>query len=124
MSQQRIDVWVWAARLAKTRSQATAACKAGRVKINGDTAKPAHSVKIGDLVRVTIGSSYKLYSVTGFAEKRGSAAAAATLFTDLTPPPPPKTERAIPVIRERGAGRPSKKERRQLDRLRGFTRDT
>lgn len=117
-----MDQWVWAARLAKTRSQATAACKAGHVKLNDTTAKPSQPVKIGDTVRVTIGQSYKLYRVVGFATKRGSAAEAAQLFTDLTPPPLPKAERQLAIVRERGAGRPSKKERRDLDKLRGFTR--
>lgn len=118
----RIDVWVWAARLAKTRSQATAACKAGHVKLNDATAKPAQPVKIGDTVRVTLPHGQKIYRVAGFATKRGSAAEAAGLFTDLTPPPLPRAERAAPVLRERGSGRPSKKERRQLDSLRGFVR--
>lgn len=117
-----MDQWVWAARLAKTRSQATAACKAGHVKVNDATAKPSHLVKIGDTVRVTIGQGYKLYRVTGFATKRSSAAEAAQLFADLTPPPLPKAERQLAIVRERGAGRPSKKERRELDKLRGFIR--
>lgn len=122
MSAVRADQWVWAARLAKTRSQATAACKAGHVKINGCTAKPGQPVKIGDTVRVTLAKGYKIYRVVGFATKRGSAAAARGLFEDITPPPPPKTERQLEIVRERGAGRPSKKERRELDKLRGFAR--
>ncbi|MBT1018679.1 RNA-binding S4 domain-containing protein [Canibacter sp. lx-72] len=122
MSGIRVDVWIWAARLAKTRSRATAACKAGHVRINGVTAKPAQHVTVGDRVRVTIGDTFKLYEVIGFASKRGSATEVAKLFTDLTPSAPSKAERAAPVLRDAGAGRPSKKERRQLDRLRGFVR--
>ncbi|WP_167143859.1 RNA-binding S4 domain-containing protein [Canibacter zhoujuaniae] len=122
MSGVRVDVWVWAARLAKTRSQATAACKAGHIKVNGATAKPAHNLKLGDTVRSTLYSVERIYRVEAFATKRGSAAEAAALFTDLTPKLPPKPERPAEIVRERGAGRPSKRERRQLDALRGFVR--
>ncbi len=118
----RVDVWVWAARLAKTRSQATAACKAGHIKVNGQTAKPAQQLKIGDTVLSTQHSTQRIYRVTGFASKRGSASEAAELFQDLTPPPLPKEERPAAVVRDRGAGRPSKRERRKLDELRGFKR--
>lgn len=122
MSGVRVDVWVWAARLAKTRSQATAACKAGHIKVNGQTAKPAQQLKIGDTVLSTQHSTQRIYRVTGFASKRGSALEAAELFQDLTPPPLPKEERPAAVVRDRGAGRPSKRERRKLDELRGFKR--
>lgn len=115
----RVDAWVWAVRLAKTRSQATAAVKAGHVRVNDAPAKPAQPVHIGDLVRVRLHSFEKIYRVTGLATKRGSATEAATLYEDLTPPPPPKVERAAPVIRDRGAGRPTKRDRREIDRLRG-----
>ena len=123
MSAVRVDSWVWAVRLAKTRSQATTACKAGHVYINGVSAKPAQQVRIGDTVRVRLHGHERIYQVTGLATKRGSATEAAKYFTDLTPPPPPKVERAAPVLRDRGAGRPSKRERRQLDSLRGFRRE-
>lgn len=115
----RIDAWVWAARLAKTRSQATAACKAGHVRVNDATAKPAQAVAIGDTVRVRLHGFEKIYRVTGLAVRRGSATEAAKLFEDLTPPPPPKVERPADVVRDRGAGRPTKRDRREIDRLRG-----
>ncbi len=115
----RVDAWVWAVRLAKTRSQATAAVKAGHVRVNDVAAKPAQPVNIGDVVRVRLHGFEKIYRVTGLATKRGSATEAATLYEDLTPPPPPKVERAAPVIRDRGAGRPTKRDRREIDRLRG-----
>lgn len=115
----RIDAWVWAARLAKTRSQATAACKAGHVRVNDATAKPAQAVAIGDTVRARLHGFEKIYRVTGLAVRRGSATEAAKLFEDLTPPPPPKVERPADVVRDRGAGRPTKRDRREIDRLRG-----
>lgn len=117
----RVDAWVWAARLAKTRSQATAACKAGHVRVNDSTAKPAQAVDVGDIVRVRLHGFEKTYRVTGLGTRRGSAEEAAKLFEDLTPPPPPRVERPTDVMRERGAGRPTKRDRREIDRLRGRT---
>lgn len=115
----RVDAWVWAVRLAKTRSQATAACKAGHVRVNDASAKPAQPVGIGDVVRVRLHGFERIYRVTGLATRRGSPAEAAALFEDLTPPPPPRVERPAAVVRERGAGRPTKRDRREIDRLRG-----
>lgn len=117
-----MDSWVWAVRLAKTRSQATAACRAGHVRVNDATAKAAQPVRIGDVVRVRLHSVDRIYRVTGLAIRRGSATEAAQYFEDLTPPPPPRVERPTAVIRDRGAGRPTKRDRREIDRLRG--RDT
>jgi ribosome-associated heat shock protein Hsp15 len=122
MAGVRIDSWVWAVRLAKTRSQATRACKAGHIHLNGASAKPAQTVHIGDTVRARLHEHERIYRVVGLATRRGSATDAAQYFEDLTPPPPPKVERAAPVVRDPGAGRPTKRERRQLDRLRGFQR--
>lgn len=119
----RVDSWVWAVRLAKTRSQATVACRAGHVRVNGQTAKASQSVNIGDEVRVRLHGFDRVYRVTGLATKRGSATEAAQYFEDLTPPSPARTERPAPVLRERGAGRPTKRERREIDRLRGRTDD-
>ena len=119
MESVRIDSWVWAVRLAKTRSQATAACRAGHVRVNGQAAKAAMPVRVGDEVRVRLHGFDRIYRVTGLATKRGSAAEAAKHFEDLTPPPPPRLERPAAILRDPGAGRPSKRERRELDRLRG-----
>lgn len=115
----RVDAWVWAVRLAKTRSQATAAVKAGHVRVNDAPAKPAQAVSIDDIVRVRLHGFEKIYRVTGLATKRGSATEAALLYEDLSPPPPPKAERPATVLRDRGAGRPTKRDRREIDRLRG-----
>lgn len=121
MESVRVDSWVWAARLAKTRSQATAACRAGHVRVNGAPAKAAQSVRVGDEVRVRLHGFDRVYKVTGLATRRGSAVEAAKHFEDLTPPPPPRVERPAAIIRDRGAGRPTKRERRDIDRLRGRT---
>lgn len=114
----RVDAWIWAVRLAKTRSQATAAVKAGHVRVNDTPVKPSQQVSPGDIVRVRLHGFEKIYRVAGLASRRGSAAEAAVLFEDLTPPPPPRVERPGDVTRERGAGRPTKRDRREIDRLR------
>lgn len=119
METVRIDSWIWAVRLAKTRSQATAACRAGHVRVNDEPAKAAQKVSVGDVVRVRLHGFEKIYRVVGLALRRGSAAEAALLFEDLTPPAPPRVERPAAVIRDRGAGRPTKRDRREIDRLRG-----
>ncbi|QZY51006.1 RNA-binding S4 domain-containing protein [Leucobacter tenebrionis] len=115
----RADTWVWGVRLAKTRSQATAACRAGHVRVNDAPAKASQPVRIGDVVRVRLHGFDRIYRVTGLPMRRGSAAEAAKHFEDLTPPPPPRVERPAMVVRDRGAGRPTKRERREIDRLRG-----
>lgn len=115
----RVDSWVWAVRLAKTRSQATAACRAGHVRVNGAPAKAATPVRVGDEVRTRLHEIERIYKVTGLAVRRGSATEAAKHYEDLTPPPPPRVERPATVYRDPGAGRPTKRDRRQLDKLRG-----
>lgn len=115
----RVDAWVWAVRLAKTRSQATTACRAGHVRVNDQAAKAAHPVRVGDEVRVRLHGFDRVYRVTGLATRRGSATEAAKHFEDLTPPPLPRVERPAAVFRDPGAGRPTKRERREIDRLRG-----
>ncbi|MBO1804454.1 RNA-binding S4 domain-containing protein [Leucobacter ruminantium] len=115
----RLDSWVWAVRLAKTRSQATAACRAGHIRVNGKPAKAAQAVRIGDEVRSRLHEQERVYRVTGLATRRGSATEAAKHYEDLTPPPPPRVERPAAVVRDRGAGRPTKKDRRDLEKLFG-----
>lgn len=115
----RADVWVWAVRMYPTRSSATAACRAGHVRVNGDRAKAAQPVRIGDEVRVRRGGVERTLIVRGLLTKRVSAPLAAEAVTDLTPPPPPRVERPGVARRDPGAGRPTKRDRRELDRLRG-----
>jgi ribosome-associated heat shock protein Hsp15 len=118
----RVDAWLWAIRIVKTRSAATTACKAGHVSVNDERAKPAQSVRIGDVVRVRMEGAERIVQVAGLIVKRVGAAVAAENYLDLTPPPPPKEERVLTVSRDRGAGRPTKRDRRSIDRL--MHRDT
>lgn len=113
-----MDRWLWAVRLTKTRPDAAAACRAGHVRVNGRPAKPATAVVPGDEVRARVGTGTRIVEVVRVIQKRVGAADAATCFIDRTPAPPP--EAAMPVARrDRGAGRPTKRERRVLDRFRG-----
>lgn len=119
MDSTRIDKWVWAVRLYKTRSDATEACKGGHVKINGTTAKPAAPVKVGDRVTAHVHDRDRDLEVVRIIEKRVGAPLAAECVVDHSPPPPPREEYVPPLFtRERGAGRPSKRDRREIDRLR------
>jgi len=116
----RVDKWLWAARVFKTRSLAGAACDGGKVDINDEVAKPARRVRIGDLIAVTLPRGRRrILKVAGVDDQRGSAAVAKALFEDLTPPEPPRPLQAPPPRREAGAGRPTKRERRAIERLRG-----
>jgi ribosome-associated heat shock protein Hsp15 len=117
MTEVRLDKWLWAARCYKTRSIAADACDAGHVKLNGQSAKPAKSVRVGDRVEARTEGGLRVFEVIALAERRGPAEQARTLYVDHSPPPPP---REVPAVtRERGAGRPSKREHRQIEKLRG-----
>ena len=111
-----MDRWVWAVRLYKTRSMATDACKGGHVKVNGRAAKPATVVRVGDRVSAFVGRE-RVLEVVKVIDVRVGAPLAAECVIDLSPLPPPKEEMA-PWPVGAGAGRPTKRDRRQLDRLR------
>jgi len=115
----RVDRWVWAVRLTRTRALAAAACRAGHVKVNGERAKPATPIRVGDEVRVRVEGLERIVDVGRIIEKRVGAAVAAECLVDRTPPPPPPVEVPGGAVRDRGAGRPTKRERRQIERLRG-----
>jgi len=115
----RLDRWLWAARCFRTRSLASAACSAGHVKLNGTSAKASKMVRPGDHIVIRTSRGDRLLDVAGLSERRGPASVARELYIDKTPPPPPKEEKPAEVIRDRGLGRPSKRDRRKLDRLRG-----
>ena len=115
----RIDKWLWAARMFKSRSQATEACDGGKVHVGGQSAKPHKLVRIGDLLAITTEAGKRELRVLALADRRGPFEVARQLYEDLTPPPPPRTAReAPPMWRERGSGRPTKRDRRQLERIR------
>lgn len=119
VSSARVDSWIWAVRLVKTRSLATAACRAGHVRVNGERVKAAQPVHVGDEIRYREAGFDRIVVVGALLTKRVSATVAAASFTDLTPPPIPREERPSAPVRDRGAGRPTKRERRDLERLRG-----
>ncbi|WP_026556734.1 RNA-binding S4 domain-containing protein [Arthrobacter sp. 35W] len=114
----RVDAWLWAIRVYKTRSAATAACRAGHVRLNDKPAKAAQSVVSGDTIRVRESGWERILEVRVLIAKRVGAEAAARCFTDHTPPRPVLPALGLPQ-RDRGAGRPTKKDRREMDRLRG-----
>jgi len=115
----RVDAWTWAVRVYPTRSAAADACRGGHVRVNDTRVKPAHVVKIGDTVRAMTPGGERVLVVTGLISKRVSATLAAENYQDHSPPPPPREERPAPIVRERGAGRPTKRDRRRIERLRG-----
>jgi ribosome-associated heat shock protein Hsp15 len=114
----RIDRWLVAARVFKTRGLAQRACDGGKVKLTGSNVKPSHWVKCGDEVRAEVPRGSLVLIVRELSEKRLGPPQAKLLYDDRSPPPPPKEERPI-AVRERGAGRPTKADRRAIDRLLG-----
>lgn len=113
----RVDQWLWAVRLYKTRSAATEACRGGHVRINGSVAKPASHVRPGDRVGTYVHGRERVLEVVEPVTKRLGAALAADCYLDHSPPPPDPGEKAF--TRPSGSGRPTKRDRRRLDRLRG-----
>lgn len=115
----RVDSWLWAVRVFKTRSLATAACRSGHVRVNGDRAKAAHPLKTGDEVRVRISGFDRVLIVRETLSRRVAATVAVESYLDTSPPLPTPEETALLPHRDRGAGRPTKRERRELDKLLG-----
>lgn len=124
MERVRVDKWLWAARFFKTRTLATEAVSGGKVHINGTRAKPSKDVQVGDTIELTVAQTPWEVEVTGLADRRGSAAIAATLYTET----PESAERrrvlsvqrrvAPPVGADMGE-RPTKRDRRRLEDLTG-----
>jgi ribosome-associated heat shock protein Hsp15 len=119
----RIDKYLWAIRLFKTRSLATDACKAGRVKFNGQNLKPSAIVKVGDVYQVSKGIEKKIIEVVELSYNRTDSPTALKKYKDLTPKEETQAFKSVffaPVLkRDRGAGRPTKKDRRETDDLIG-----
>ena len=117
----RIDKYLWAIRAFKTRTLATEACKAGRVKLAGQSLKPSHVVKIGETYTVQKGADRRIIKVSGLLEKRVDAKTAVGFYEDLTPVEETQRFKSMfhaPLLqRERGAGRPTKRDRREIDDL-------
>lgn len=115
----RVDAWLWAIRVYKTRSAATTACRAGHVRVNGERAKAAQPVRPGDELRVRIQGFDRILVVRKTIAKRVGAALVAEAAEDRTPPPPPRESMPFVPVRDRGAGRPTKRDRREIEKLRG-----
>jgi ribosome-associated heat shock protein Hsp15 len=117
----RIDKYLWAIRAFKTRTLASDACKAGRVKLDSNNIKPSHEVKIGEVYQVSKGIERKVIKVTGLLENRVDAKTAVYFYEDITPVEQTMAFKSMfqaPVLkRDRGAGRPTKKDRREIDGL-------
>ena len=122
MTEVRVDRWLWAARLFKTRGAATEAVLGGRVHVNGVRVKPAKGVRAGDRLEVTVAGARRELVVLDVAEKRGPAAVAATLYEE-TPESKARREALATQIRSMpsgdwDSGRPTKRDRREIDRFR------
>lgn len=124
--QIRIDTWLWAVRMFKSRSLASDAVKGGKVKLNENNVKPSHGVKIGEVYHITISPQVKkIIEVTGLIDKRGNFETAKKNYADHSPPPEKtsKEEKAfftMNVKQEKGTGRPTKKNRRKLNKEGGW----
>ena len=117
----RMDKWLWAARLFKTRSLAADAIKGGKVKIDGNPIKPSREVKEGDVIQVQIDQLHKVVQVKTVIKNRVSAKQVPEVYNDLTPKEEYERIEFMHAYkaewRERGAGRPTKKERRMIERM-------
>jgi ribosome-associated heat shock protein Hsp15 len=113
----RVDKWVWAIRLYKTRSDATDACRGGHLEVNGATAKPATTVAVGDRVTARVHGVRREVEVVRVIDKRVGAPVAATCYLDHTPVPTEQDRIAV-AERDRGTGRPTKRDRREIARWR------
>ena len=110
-----------AVRLVKTRSMGATACRGGHVRVNGERVKPAYAVRVGDEVRIRHDGQERIVVVKRLIRKRVGAPVAIQCYVDNSPPPPPREAIAPAGIRDRGTGRPTKRDRREMERLRGLT---
>ena len=118
MDRQRIDKWLWHARVVRTRTAATALVTGGCLRLNGQKIDaPSRAVRAGDVVTVALDRTVRVLKVLSFAERRGPPAAAQVLYEDLSQPQPPVAAMATVGARDPGAGRPTKRERRALERI-------
>jgi ribosome-associated heat shock protein Hsp15 len=112
----RIDRWLCAVRLVKTRPLATGLCEGGHVLVNGFPAKPSTKVRAGDRIEAFIADRRRIVEVVRPIESRVGAAVAATCYVDHSPPVVPEARQGTVIVR--GEGRPSKRLRREFERLR------
>lgn len=115
----RVDKWLWAVRIFKTRSQAAEACKKGHVSMGNSTLKPSRTISVGNIIQVRKAPITRSFKVLALTEKRMSAKLAVDFVEDITPPEETEIlemqKNMRWISRDRGAGRPTKKDRRELD---------
>ncbi|QUS55375.1 RNA-binding S4 domain-containing protein [Pseudovibrio brasiliensis] len=117
----RIDKWLWYARITKSRTLAQKLAVSGHVRLNKEKVSAAKAaVKPGDVLTITMPRRLLILKVLKLGTRRGPAPEAQLLYEDMSPPPPPKETQAPVARREAGSGRPTKKDRRQIARIRGF----
>jgi ribosome-associated heat shock protein Hsp15 len=116
MDTVRVDRWLCAARIYASRSQATDACSAGYVTLNGAAIRPSHVVRVGDELSAHAPRGLVIMKILKLADKRLGPPLARELYEDHSPPPPPRED--LFPMRDRGAGRPTKQERRRMERVR------
>ncbi|KKJ78019.1 hypothetical protein WH95_06350 [Kiloniella litopenaei] len=119
----RIDKWLWYARFFKTRSIASTVCNGGRVRIGGKAvSKASQLIKPDDVLTFTQGANIRVVKILALGSRRGPAPEARELYEDLAPIDNQKSPKAVPIgntaVRDMGAGRPTKKDRRDIDKLR------
>ncbi len=116
---QRLDKWLWFARVSKSRTLAAGLVEDGKVRVNRTrTTKPSQAIRPGDVLTIALRGHVQVLKVTAPGTRRGPAAEARGLYEDLTPPAVPAPARPAPSgVRDQGSGRPTKRERRQIDRL-------
>jgi ribosome-associated heat shock protein Hsp15 len=118
LDRQRIDKWLWHTRVVRTRSAAAELVSSGLVRLNGErVTAPSRLVRADDVITVALDRQVRIMKVVGFTERRGGAEAGRVLYADLTPLPPPRDESLKVAAREPGSGRPTKRDRRVIDRL-------
>ena len=116
----RLDKWLWFARFFKSRTLATHFLESGKARMRGGVVKPAAQVRVGDVVTFSLRGTLRIVEVRSLGTRRGPAVEARGLYEDLSPPIPEKSSSdASPFERDPGAGRPTKADRRAIDRLRG-----
>ncbi len=118
--QLRIDKWLWFARVVKSRTMAAGLVEEGKVRVNRErTTKPSQTVRVGDVLTISVGARIRILEVAAIGTRRGPASEAQALYVDRSPPPPAPSATPTPISGERaaGAGRPTKRDRRLIGRL-------
>lgn len=118
MDATRVDKWLWAVRIYPTRTAATDSCHGGHVRVNAAPAKASTTVRVGDRVVVKVHGTERILEVARLVDKRVGASIASECMVDHSPPAPPRELVAPAFVRDRASGRPTKRDRRQLDRFR------